>query len=393
MGLVRVASGLVRRSGRVGLIAGSLFALAWAADLAPADRARGFLAGLRGGEAQAQTDPSRPGPAAGQGAGPAQASAAPFPKRFFGETSPWNTAIGKDPALAASSSAVVAEFQQFSGFQLNQNLWTVNVSIPPEGTARQLVTDKGLAKHAAEGFSHWGTSDVPVAPDAYGTPDDDAHLVIIDTAHNRVFNFYGTQRSPTGQLRAIGMGVFRLDGSGWWDPEGGTSPGPWTGRSSNASLLGGLIFPEELKAGVIPHALALGLDQDIGLSMNKDVSAPAKTFDVHPTGRVPGGTRLQLDPDLDLNSLRLGREALVICRALQTYGAFIVESSSGLALYFRSNNNRGTDQYAGMDFTGIRRGDPAFATIRSKLRVVAPAPPEGGYDYPSVWSPPNPKRY
>ena len=383
------------RRGPVGLAAVSLFGLACAFDLAPADWARGSGAELHLGQAQAQMEQPRPSPAAaGQETRPAETTQGPIQtRRFFSENSPWNKAIGKAPALAATSGAIVAQLQQFAGFQLNQNRWTVNVSMPPDGTPRQLVTDKGLADHAAEGFSYWGTADVPVAPDAVGTPDDDAHLVIVDEAHNRVFNFYGTQRSGTGQLKAIGMGVFRLDGSGWWDPDGGTSPGPWTGRSSNASLLGGLIFPEELKAGAIPHALALGLDPEVGQSMDKDVSAPAKTFDVHPTGRVPGGTRLQLDPDLDLNSLRLGREAMVICRALQTYGAFIVESSSGLALYFRSNHNRGMDQYAGMDFTGIRRGDPAFAVIRSKLRVVAPAPPEGGYDYPSVWSPPNPRRY
>jgi hypothetical protein len=106
---------------------------------------------------------------------------------------------------------------------------------------------------------------------------------------------------------------------------------------------------------------------------------------------VPGGTRYQLHPDLDLTSLSLGREARIICQAMQTYGFFIVESTSGMALYFRSIHNGGAS-YAGMDFTGITTGSAAFATIRNNLRVIAPAP-SYEYDYPSRWSPANPRKY
>jgi hypothetical protein len=330
-----------------------------------------------------------PNPAASGGGGGTNPDPEPTTATYFSASSPWNSAIASSPTLATNSAALVSAISGFSGFQLNQSSWTVNVSEPAAGTARQLVRYNGV--EGSPSF-YWGTSDVPVASDSKGTPDGDGHLIIIDEANNRVFNFYQAARNDaTGVLTATGQGVFRLNGPGWWDPSGGTSPGPWTGRSSNASLLGGLIFPEELTAGLIPHALAVGLDQGTTQNMQTGVSAPAKTFDAHPTGTVPGGTRYQLNPSLDLDTLGLGREARIICQAMQTYGFFIVESTSGMALYFRSTHNGGAS-YSGMDFTGITGGSAAFNTIKNNLRVIAPAP-SYEYDYPSRWSPPNPRKY
>jgi hypothetical protein len=309
----------------------------------------------------------------------------PTTASYFSASSPWNSAIAASPTLASNSAAIVTALSTFSGFQLNQSSWTVNVSEPAAGSPRQLVLG------GVEGSFRWGTSDVPVASDSFGTPDSDGHLIIVDRPNNRIFNFYQAAKNTSGTLTATGQGVFRLNGPGWWDPSGGTSPGPWTGRSSNASLLGGLIFPEELTAGLIPHALAIGLDQGVSQKMQSGVSPPAKTFDAHPTGSVPGGTRIQLNPSLDLDTLTLGREARIICRALQVYGAFIVESTSGFALYFRSTHNGGAS-YSGMSFTGITPGSAAYTTIKANFRIIAPAP-SYEYDYPSRWSPVNPRKY
>jgi hypothetical protein len=335
------------------------------------------------------TSISCPNPAATSGGGGSGTTPDPEPttSTYFSASSPWNSAIGSSPTLASNSSAIVSALSVFDGLQLNQSSWTVNVSEPAAGSPRQLV----LGPVEGSPSFRWGTADVPVGADSTGTPDRDAHLIIIDRPNNRLFNFYRIARSTAGVLTTEAMGVFRLNGPGWWDPNGGTSPGPWTGRSSNASLLGGLIFPEELTAGLIPHALALGVDQYVTQPMQNGVSAPAKTFDGHTSGTVPGGTRIQLSPTLDLDSMGLGREAKIICQAWQTYGAFVVESTSGFCMYFRSTANGGAS-YSGMDFTGIRKGDQAFTTIKNNFRIIAPAP-SYEYDYPSRWSPVNPRKY
>jgi hypothetical protein len=334
------------------------------------------------------TSVSCPNPSASGGdGGGSNPDPEPTTSTYFSASSPWNTAIGSSPTIASNSSSIVSALSVFDGLQLNQSSWTVNVSEPAAGSPRQLVLGPVEGSPAFQ----WGTADVPVGADSTGTPDRDAHLIIIDRPYNRLFNFYRVARSTAGVLTTEAMGVFRLDGPGWWDPSGGTSPGPWTGRSSNACLLGGLIFPEELTAGLIPHALALGVDQYVTQPMQQGVSAPAKTFDVHTSGTVPGGTRIQLSPTLDLDTLGLGREAKIICQAWQTYGAFVVESTSGFCMYFRSTANGGAS-YSGMDFTGIRKGDQAFVTIKNNFRVIAPAP-SYEYDYPSRWSPVNPRKY
>jgi hypothetical protein len=282
--------------------------------------------------------------------------------RFFSPRSPWNTPIPPDPSLAPASEAI-GSLLATSGFrfQLNRDRWTVNVAFAPPGTPRRTVSGP------QEPQGVWRMDGVPIPPGATGTSDDDGALCIVDEERNLVWNLNQARRSGD-TLRAFGMGVFRADGPGWWDPDGGPG-GPWTGRSSNASYLAGLVFPEELSAGTIPHALAVGLDHQV---LTSTAVAPALTSDETNTGTlVPNGTRLQLDPGLDLSGFPMGREAKVIARALQTYGAFVVEATDGFALYFRSAENLGRNPYAAMAMElppGLHR----------HWRVIAPEAP---YEY------------
>jgi hypothetical protein len=260
---------------------------------------------------------------------------------FFAADSLWNTPIGDHPALSAQSGHI-AQLLDASGFGFQRNLgdWGVNVAVASADTPRHTITDGNP--------NGWRMDGVPLTPDSVGTHDSDSHLVILDPSQNKVWNFLGA-----GDLyhthKAVAFGVFDMDGSGWWDPSAGTG-GPWTGRSSNASYLAGLITADELEAGHIDHALAVGID----VSLMADVpAAPARTTDGTIPGGIPNGTHLQLDPSLDLNSLNLGREAMIVAEALQEYGAFVTERTSGFAVYFQSNQNLPTDPYAGADFTGL----------------------------------------
>ena len=48
---------------------------------------------------------------------------------------------------------------------------------------------------------------------------------------------------------------------------------------------------------------------------------------------IPCGGRIQLDPDLDLDSLGLSRSGRTIARALQEYGAYGGDYSGAMSLY------------------------------------------------------------
>jgi len=67
-------------------------------------------------------------------------------------------------------------------------------------------------------------------------------------------------------------------------------------------------------------------------------SPPAQRTDGEGIGAqyIPEGARLQLDPALDLETLKLTPGARVIAKALQVYGMYNVDSASTCSLYFQN---------------------------------------------------------
>lgn len=301
----------------------------------------------------------------------------PATKRYFSAQSNWNTPISASPSLSPRSQDLVNRLVSLkpgtNTLQLNQNTWAVNVAVAPKGFTGRRVS--------AINPGNWKMDGIPLLETANGTPDTDAHLVIIDEDQNKVWNFQGNTKRTANGYTAEAMGVFRLDGPGWYNPN---MAGPWTGRSSNASLLGGLIFPEELRAGAIEHALAIGIDGS-QMAPLSEAARPAYTSDGGGVpGGIPNGTRYQLNPSFNVEASTLGKEAKVIAKAMQKYGFFVTERTSGIALYFRSTSN-GLASYAGMNFSGLN------GNLLSQCRVIAPAL-SYEYDFPARFTPAQPYR-
>jgi hypothetical protein len=111
-----------------------------------------------------------------------------------------------------------------------------------------------------------------------------------------------------------------------------TSHGP---RACGFPLVAGLIRTEEVEAGVIDHALVVAYPH-IRAGM---YTAPASTAqnrvgnDSIKTRGIPCGGRVQLDPNLDLNTIGLSQTGKVIARALQKYGAYVGDFSGSMSLY------------------------------------------------------------
>lgn len=309
-----------------------------------------YLTAIQQTEPVQPVDPTAPPPVVPP---PAPSTSA---KYFTATGSLWNTPIAANPTLDPNSAGFCAQLAN-SGFgtQLNQNLFTVNVAYADATTPRVTVTNP----------DNWTLTGVPLTPDSRGTSDSDSQLVVVDAQQGKIWQFFGAANVYATHTAAA-VGVFDISQHGWWDPS--IAPGgPWTGRSSNASYMAGLILPEELNAGVIPHAIAVGLDAGI---MGTIPWLPAKTTDGTVPGGVPNGARLQLDPNLDLTPFNLGAHARIVAVALQKYGAFIVERGSGFALAFQSSQNQPSNPYAGMDFTGINGSQGAW--IHQHWRMLAP---------------------
>jgi hypothetical protein len=91
---------------------------------------------------------------------------------------------------------------------------------------------------------------------------------------------------------------------------------------------------DEIRAGKIEHALVIAYPHVRShFFVSPASSAQGTTEKAIPTRGIPCGGRIQLDPELDVESLGLSRSGVIIARALQEYGAFVGDFSGALSLY------------------------------------------------------------
>jgi hypothetical protein len=115
--------------------------------------------------------------------------------------------------------------------------------------------------------------------------------------------------------------------------------------ASGTSLLSGMVRYDEVAAGDVGHAVG------VTLPMIRDTAIwPAVRSDGRSKDAVapPMGTWFRLRADADLSGL--GPQALVVARALQTYGAVLVDTGPGLTL-LGEPDTRWDDQ----DLAGLTR--------------------------------------
>lgn len=294
--------------------------------------------------------------------------------KYFAADSPWNIPIPASPPLAPNSAAMMSALAG-SGVPLgvNQGAWTPGLFFADASTPRTSVPLKNA----------WYADSVPIPAGFASSGDSDAHAIVDDKSTGRLYEFYGLQKTATGWY-ASGMIVAHADGSGWWDGNYSANgvTGPWGCRASSASLMGGLILPEDVAAGDIPHALSCSLRKNL---IGPPVS-PATTGDGVYTGIIPMGSHLQLDPAFDLSQHEPGDQ--MIGRCLKKYGVYIVESSNpdtgSMAFYARNFNSSlaGKNPYPGSWSNGL-------PDVWAKhMRVIAP-PPRPVYDNRATFGQPH----
>ena len=134
--------------------------------------------------------------------------------------------------------------------------------------------------------------------------------------------------------------------SGAYGPDAWPGAGSsWGASASSLSIAGGLITLEDLKAGVINHALALSVH-----NVRAGVYAsPARRTDGASVNALslPEGARLRLEPGLDLASLHLPRLTLMIAEAAQKYGIIVRDGAGDVTFYAQDPTPTGTEPYAG----------------------------------------------
>jgi len=161
-----------------------------------------------------------------------------------------------------------------------------------------------------------------------GTPNADHHMMVVQQGTCQLFELYAW--NPTSATTGWSVMVT-------WDLRGANAQIPdnlevGSTTAAGTPLLPGVIWPDEVAAGEISHAI------DIVMPVN----AVAKCKYVHPassgswtaTGGFPYGGRFRLKASYDLTKVT-GTQALVVLKSLQKYGMFNTDISGETRSSFR----------------------------------------------------------
>jgi hypothetical protein len=271
---------------------------------------------------------------------PAARDAADWP---FAAASPWNSPLGHDARFAPADDPRTRDLRRPVA-AINASTWSVPVFRATDADpVRDVRTPAGIARFR-----------IPDDAAPAGPRDGDRHLAVIDPTGRWVDECWlarhaGSRWSCRYHVRNSlrGPGILA----------GGT-------RAYGGSALGGLIRTWELDVGVLRHALAFALPRRY-LRHGPVWPAASEDEGADYGGHVPMGTLVAIPPHVDLGALGLSPTGLVIARALQVYGAYLVDASENFTLFAEPTAE---------PLLGAARRD--LGRIRDQLRIVENNGPE-----------------
>lgn len=301
--------------------------------------------------------------------------------RPFSAESPWNTKIAPDAKIDPDSDALTGVFADLNPLHINMPEWSVAVYYVDQTQTPKKPVQALYPDQYGTGFGPDALIPIPDGAKAAGPDLGSGYLAIVDRLHGMAWEMRQAGQYPEtgGWFAGYGAKVdLRASGvnAPWMEaPTPGVSGSP---RPSGAPLLAGLIRVDEIKSGRIDHALAFAYPAvRTGVFV-----APASTALEATDGREPNpfgmpmGTRIQLNPDYDIDQTLLSPEAKIIARALQEYGAILVDEADGTVLFAES----GPEQLAAWEGV-LAPGDlqllftPEFMSLNFRvLEIGTPMP-------------------
>jgi hypothetical protein len=254
---------------------------------------------------------------------------------LYSDASPLNQRIPPDAEIDPDSpimvSSLIAEAER-QGFLIAVKEWTVPVYYAGPRTPR----------YSVRLTARWAPYDVmrgvPIPRYALPDPMGDGHMTIIDLASGCEYDLWRAGKKH-GRWTAGWGNTVKIDGSGIF-PKG------LSARGSGFALLAGVIWPDELRAGEIPHALVFSYSRTAaGGPVPPATESDGESFGAD---AIPEGARIQLNPSLDLDALDLTPTERIVARALQEYGMFLADDGGGITLYAVHPRSVRGDPYAGL---------------------------------------------
>ncbi len=227
-------------------------------------------------------------------------------------------------------SAAYVQRMSSENLVISMRQWTVPVYAAQASTPRSTVA---LTQTWGSGITE--LSGVPMPSGARPDPAGDGHLTVVQPSSGCVYDFYRARRAADGWAADWGNAI-AMSSSGIYSDGGGT-------RAAGFSAALGLIWPQEIARGRIDHALVFAYP----FTRTGDPVAPATRSDGRSgdPAALPIGSRVRLDPNLDLSRLGLNRAERVVAKALQEYGMVLGDTSGGFTLYAAQPSGLGADPY------------------------------------------------
>ena len=290
----------------------------------------------------------------------------------FHKDSPWNTPIPANAPTHADSDKMIAALQQKAKrLKGDWKQWTIPLFvINAEKTPKVDVLFSGKTTNPLMDPDKNGVVEgLPVPDWVWPDPKKDGHMLLVDPVQKKSWDISRVKKSPSGAWRASRIDTWDLNGRGFRKPFSGKSWWSYGARGSGMPLIAGLIRPEQIAAGEIRHALvyATPLTQKAARTgIKAALCPPASRTDGRGVGPefIPMGARMQLDPTLNLDTLRLSEPIKIVARAMQKYGMYNSDGSSTFKVYFQ-NRGAGSKTWKGVNF-----GDLAKIPI-ARFRVLA----------------------
>lgn len=221
--------------------------------------------------------------------------------------------------ISANVGLVPINTEQFNSAFVVADETTPRTDVVFDNCQQKTETPSGLY----DGPAHF--KDVPIPPDAVPAKGTDGALAVWQPATDQMWEFWQAKQRDDGSWQACWGG--RIDEVSTSD---GLFPHPYGTSASGLATVGSMISLAEAEAGQIDHALYIGL-----LSIAKDeVVAPANRTDgtSDEPSAPPMGTRLRLDPQVDVDALDLTPLGRAVAKAAQRYGFIVSETSHTVAI-------------------------------------------------------------
>jgi hypothetical protein len=304
------------------------------------------------------------------GAGPAaEGPKASPPRRLFSPDSVWNARLPHNAPLDPSSRRLTAKLTA----TVTQNLadrtgpW---IQTNDTSTPLYVVGADQPTVHVQLHTGWWGAGlqrafeKVPIPPRAKPASGPDAHMTVWQPSTDRLWEFFKARKINGAWHANFGGAISRVSRfPGFYSDNAwrGLSKSYWGATATSLPVIAGTMRLDELKAGVIPHALAM----NVPFARPQVYSWPAQRTDgtsSDPTA-IPEGARFRLDPRLNIDALHLPRLTKMMAVAAQRYGIIVRDQTAHAVAFFGEDPTpSGTNPYAGAK--GYFEGKPPNELLR-----------------------------